>query len=305
MNYQASYLQLYKTGELQKRVIESEKLLLSCTLCPRNCKVNRINEEKGFCKSGLKPAISSFSVHNGEEPPISGINGSGTIFFTGCTMRCIFCQNYPISQLYNGKEYEIEDLADMMLKLQFKGCHNINFVTPTHFVPQIISSLLMAVKKGLTIPLVYNTSGYDNIAALKFLNGIIDIYLPDIKYADDKIALKYSIAKNYCESARFAVKEMYAQVGDLIIDEKNIAVHGLIIRHLVLPCNLSGSEEVLHFIANEISSKTYISLMSQYFPAHHAASDLLLHNRITSEEYEKVLKVMEEEKLTNGWIQPI
>lgn len=300
-----NYLNLFYSGELEKRASALNKILYSCTLCPRECKVNRMKEEKGYCKAGSKLKIASYNVHNGEEPPISGTNGSGTIFLTGCTMRCVFCQNFPISQLYNGNEYETKDLANMMLDLQSQGCHNINFVTPTHFVPQIVSALVLAAGDGFKIPLVYNTSGYDNVSTLKLLDGIIDIYLPDIKYTDDNIAFKYSNVKNYCESNIKAIYEMYRQVGNLVIDEKNIALHGLIIRHLVLPNRLSNSRDVLHFIAKNISSDIDLSIMSQYFPAHlaHVFSDI--NRKITKEEYEEVLEAMENEKLDNGWIQPL
>ncbi|MBI5417800.1 radical SAM protein [Candidatus Poribacteria bacterium] len=304
MSILPGYLNLYKTGILEKRAQELKNILLSCSLCPRECKVNRF-ENEGFCKSGIKPKISSYNIHNGEEPPISGINGSGTIFLTGCTLRCVFCQNYPISQLYNGQEYEEKDLADMMLDLQSKGCHNINFVTPTHFVPQIVSSLVIAVKKGFNIPIVYNTNGYDSLGTIKLLSGIVDIYLPDIKYWDDSIAFKLSYAKNYCESAKQAIYEMYCQIGNLILNKDGIGIRGLIIRHLVLPEGLSGSKEILHFIANNISRKTYISLMSQYFPAYHAGEISEIKRTITKTEYEEVLDIIRREKLNNGWIQPL
>ncbi|MBI5418084.1 radical SAM protein [Candidatus Poribacteria bacterium] len=305
MNLNPNYLNLFNTGELEKRASELDKILYSCTLCPRQCKVNRMKEEKGYCKAGSKLKIASYNVHNGEEPPISGTHGSGTIFLTGCTMRCVFCQNFPISQLYNGNEYEPKDMANMMLELQSQGCHNINFVTPTHFVPQIVSALVLAVKNGFKIPLVYNTSGYDNVSTLKLLDGIIDIYLPDIKYTNDFIAFKYSNVKNYCESNIKAIFEMHRQVSNLVMDENDIAIRGLIIRHLVLPNKLSNSCDVLHFIAKNISPNVHLSIMSQYFPAHHANDFSDINRRITDEEYEEVLEAMENEKLDNGWIQPL
>ncbi|MBI4649965.1 radical SAM protein [Candidatus Desantisbacteria bacterium] len=299
------YINLSKNGELEKRALELKKILKSCTLCPRECKINRVNSEKGFCNAGIKPKISSYNIHNGEEPPISGDRGSGTIFFTGCTMRCVYCQNFPISQLYNGIEYEENELADIMLELQKRGAHNINLVTPTHYIPQFASALILACKKGLKIPIVYNTSGYENVSILKLLSNIVDVYLPDIKYANENIAIKYSKSINYCDSVKKAVIEMHDQVGDLITDENGIAIRGLIIRHLVLPSNLAGSGEIMHFIAENISRNTYLSLMSQYFPAFHSHDFPELCNPVTKKEYEEIIKIVEDENMPNGWIQPI
>jgi putative pyruvate formate lyase activating enzyme len=284
-----SYLQLYESGELEERIKIFDEVLSFCKLCPHQCKVNRKENQKGFCRSGKEPIVSSYNAHFGEEPPISGLYGSGTIFFTNCTMRCIFCQNYPISQLSNGKEISIEQLADMMIYLQKRKCHNINFVTPTHFVPQILSALKIAIKKGFNLPLVYNTSGYEKVETLKLLEGIFDIYLPDMKYSNNEIAFKYSGIKNYWDYNKEAIKEMYRQVGDLKTDKMGIAIKGVIIRHLVLPYNLAGSKEILEFLKNEVSTNITIGIMSQYFPAYKAVEDPKLKYKITKEEYEKIV----------------
>ncbi|MFC1855766.1 radical SAM protein [Thermodesulfobacteriota bacterium] len=298
-----SYFQLYDSGELRKRVISLYKILLSCTLCPRKCGVNRIIGEQGFCKSGFLPKVASNNVHKGEEPPISGTNGSGTIFFSSCTLSCDFCQNFPISQLGTGKEVTVTDLADMMIRLQKKGCHNINFVTPTHFVPQIVHALLIATRKGFSLPVVYNASGYESLEVLKLLDGIVDIYLPDMKYDDDKNALKYSHVSGYKEINRIAIKEMHRQVGVLQTDENNIAVRGLIIRHLVLPDGLSGSKKILDYIKENLGNDTYISLMSQYFPAHRAVADQALSKKIGYEEYSEIVEYLEKLGFSSGWTQ--
>jgi len=296
---------LYESGELKNRVKKLYNMLKSCTLCPRACKTNRTKGEKGFCKSGLKPKVSSHNVHGGEEPPISGERGSGTIFLSSCTMRCIFCQNYPISQLGNGEVVTVGRMADMMLSLEKRGCHNINFVTPTHFVAQIVHAILIAVKKGFRLPIVYNTSGYESLEVLKLLDGIVDIYLPDMKYDDDKIALKYSGVSGYKEINRIALREMVRQVGTLVTDDNGIAKRGVIIRHLVLPGGLSGSVEILDFISGNFGVDTYISLMSQYFPAYKALDDSAICRRVEYEEYNKVVEHMEQLGFTCGWIQDI
>jgi len=284
-----TYLKLYESGELDRRIEILNKKLESCTICPRRCRVNRLEDNIGFCRSGKNPIVSSYNAHFGEEPPISGIYGSGTIFFTNCTLRCIYCQNYPISQLSNGKEHSVEELASMMLSLQRRKCHNINFVTPTHFVPQIVSALKIAIKNGFNIPLVYNTSGYESIETLKLLEGIIDIYLPDMKYSDNEMSLKYSGVSDYWEINKLAIKEMFRQVGDLKMDRDGIAYRGLIIRHLVLPYNIAGSKKILEFLKNEVSTTVTIGIMSQYFPAYKAVNDEKLKFKITKEEYDEVV----------------
>ncbi len=261
------------------------------------------NEKSGFCRSGLNPVISSVSPHHGEEPPISGTRGSGTIFFTNCSLKCVYCQNYPISQMGNGSERSIGELACQMVWLQEKGCHNLNLVTPTHFMPQILSALGIARERGFSLPIVYNTSGYESVEVLRLLDGIVDIYLPDMRYSDNAAALKYSVAPHYPEINRAGIKEMFRQVGNLVLDENGVAQRGLIIRHLVLPGGLSGTEDVMKFLAEEISKDVYLSLMSQYFPAYRAREFEEIHRRITSEEYEEAYQIMMKYGLENGWIQ--
>ncbi len=299
-----SYLKLFKTGELKRRIKSANKLLSNCSLCPRFCNVNRYTE-KGYCSSNIEPIISSYNPHFGEEPSITGIYGSGTIFFTNCTMKCIYCQNYPISQLKKGKKISIEELSDIMVSLQKKKCHNINFVTPTHFVPQILQALEIAVKKGLKIPLVYNTSGYESPITLKLLEDIIDIYLPDIKYANDTLAYKYSGVKNYVKFNQIAIKEMFRQTGFLQTDKSGIAKKGVIIRQLILPENIENSLNVLNFISREISNKISISLMAQYFPAYKALNDPKLNRKITKKEYDKVINYALKLKFENILIQEL
>jgi len=292
--------------ELQKRVEAAYRLLESCRVCPRECGVNRLKNDKlGFCRSGLNPVISSVSPHHGEEPPLSGTKGSGTIFLTNCNLRCAYCQNYPISQLGNGTERTPGELACQMIWLQEQGCHNLNLVTPTHFMPQILKALGVARERGFNLPVVYNTSGYESLEALRLLDGIVDIYLPDMRYSDDSVARTYSAAPHYPEINRAAVKEMFRQVGNLVLDEDGIATRGLIVRHLVLPNGLSGTREVMKFLAEEISKDVYISLMSQYFPAYKAHEFSKLSRRITSEEYEEAYHIMQKYGLENGWIQDI
>ncbi len=291
-------------AELQNRIEKAYQLLESCRVCPRECGVNRLKDDKiGFCRSGLNPVLSSVSPHHGEEPPLSGTRGSGTIFFTNCNLRCVYCQNYPISQLGNGIERTDGELACQMLWLQEQGCHNLNLVTPTHFVPQILKALGLARERGFTLPIVYNTSGYDSVETLRLLDGIVDIYLPDMRYSDEAVARKYSIAPHYPEINRAAVKEMYRQVGNLVLDDEGIAKRGLIIRHLVLPGALSGTEGVMKFLSEEISKNVYISLMSQYFPAYKANEIKELSRRITAKEYEEARGIMEKYGLENGWMQ--
>ena len=297
-----SYLNLSE-NEFQKRINQAYKFLESCKLCPHCCKVNRIAGQKGICRSTAELKISSFNAHFGEEPPISGVYGSGTIFFTNCTLRCIYCQNYPISQLSNGNTISVSDLSSIMLTLQKQRCHNINLVTPTHFVPQILKAVAQARTSGLKIPLVYNTSGYESSETLKLLDGIIDIYLPDAKYAEDDVAEKYSKAEKYSLVNKDALREMYRQVGNLRMSKSGIAVSGLIIRHLVLPQNLSGTDKILTWVAENISKKTYISLMAQYFPAFQASEYPALSSRISKDEYKRARKYFDNSGLVNGWFQ--
>ena len=302
MKQYPSYLALTE-ADFRDRMEKGYQQLQSCRLCPHACDVNRSSGQKGFCRSTSQLQVSSYNAHFGEEPPISGIHGSGTIFFTHCTLRCVYCQNYPISQLGNGNPISVSDLSRIMLDLQKQGCHNLNLVTPTHFVPQIIEALHSARSRGLRIPLVYNTSGYDAVETLQLLDGIIDIYLPDSKYADCEIAEKYSRAENYFPVMKKALQEMHRQVGDLTLDQDGLALSGLLVRHLVLPHHLAGTEKVLPWIAETISRHTYISLMAQYFPAFHASEYSELSRRISRQEYRKARDILEGCGLANGWIQ--
>jgi putative pyruvate formate lyase activating enzyme len=286
-----SYRELYRSGELDKRIEKFYKTLESCSLCPRKCGVNRLNDEKGYCRAGKFPRVSSFVPHFGEEPPLVGRFGSGTIFFTNCNLSCQFCQNYEISQLGMGEEISTYELADEMLSLQGSRCHNINLVTPTHFVPQIISALKIAIANGLTLPLVYNCGGYESVETLYLLYGIIDIYMPDAKYEVEKEAKKYSNAPCYPQIMKEALKEMHRQVGDLKIDESGIAQRGLLVRHLVLPHNLAGTAEVIRFIAEDISKDTYVNIMDQYRPCYRAPDFPLLSRRITREEHASAIEL--------------
>ncbi len=253
MNIKPRFIELYRTGELKKRAREAGDLLASCTLCPRNCGVNRLQGQLGFCRSGFLPTVSSYNAHHGEEPPISGTRGSGTIFFSHCNLSCCYCQNWPISQLGQGQEVTVERLAGMMMELQQRGCHNINFVTPSHMTAQILMALEIAVPQGFNLPLVYNTSGYDSLDSLKLLEGVIDIYLPDIRYTDPRAAERYSGAGDYPAVNQAALKEMWRQVGELQLDDQGIAFRGMLVRHLVLPNGLSQTKEALKFLAGEIS----------------------------------------------------
>ncbi|OHC03356.1 MAG: radical SAM protein, partial [Planctomycetes bacterium RIFCSPHIGHO2_12_39_6] len=257
--FQPGYIKLYKSGELKKRVEKTVNLLKQCQICPRRCKVNRLENEKGICKVGRLPMVSSYNPHFGEESPLVGTQGSGTIFLTSCNLGCIFCQNYDISHLGEGYEISIERFAKMMIELQNIGCHNINFVTPTHVVPQILEALPIAVEMGLKIPLVYNTGGYDIIETLMIIEGIFDIYMPDFKFTDSDIANRFCKARDYPEVAMKAIKEMHRQVGDLVMNNHGIAERGLIVRHLIMPNELPGTRKVMHFLANEISNNTYVN----------------------------------------------
>lgn len=285
-----SYLNLSKT-KFKERVRNAHEILKECILCPRDCRVNRLEGEKGVCRTGSKPFVSSYNPHFGEERPLVGRHGSGTIFMTNCNLLCIFCQNYTISHIGEGEEISLDGLSDIMPYLQKLGCHNINFVTPTHQVSQILGALEIAIEKGLRIPLVYNSGGYESVETLKILDGIIDIYMPDFKYSDPEPALKYSKAKNYPEVAKAAIKEMHRQVGDLIIDESGIALRGLLVRHLVLPEGLAGTREIVRFLAEEISVNTYLNVMDQYHPCYRAFENPPLNRRITGKEFSEAVKI--------------
>ncbi|HAG51791.1 MAG TPA: radical SAM protein [Deltaproteobacteria bacterium] len=295
--FQPSYIKLYETGELHKRIELLNKILEDCCLCPRNCRVNRFKGEKGVCRVGALPMVSSFHAHFGEERPLVGYYGSGTIFLTYCNLKCLFCQNYDISHLGEGREISREELGSMMISLMRQGCHNINFVTPTHQAAQIVSSLPSAIENGLDIPLVYNCGGYESVETIKLLDGIIDIYMPDFKYGNNESAKKLSAAPDYVEVAKGAVKEMHRQVGDLKIDKRGIAQRGLLIRHLVLPSSLAGTREVMRFVAKEISRNTYVNIMGQYRPCYKAFEHPPMNRRITSEEFEEAVRIAREEGL--------
>lgn len=292
------YLKLHENGILEERAKEAINRLESCELCPRRCRVNRIGGEKGSCKVGRDALVASFGAHFGEERPLVGRAGSGTIFFSSCNMRCIFCQNYDISHLRDGNEASAEELASVMLKLQGYGCHNINFVSPSHMVAQILEALVIATENGLKVPLVYNTGGYDSLDALKLLDGVVDIYMPDIKYMDASTAERLSGVKNYPEVVKDAVREMHGQVGDLVIDERGIAKRGLLVRHLVLPGDLAGTGEVMRFLAEEVSKNTYVNIMDQYYPCYKAFDNPPLNRRTTRGEFESAVEMAEEAGLT-------
>lgn len=286
-----SYLNLTES-QWKERIERALSLLESCEVCPHRCGVNRLKGELGFCKTGKNAIVDSYFPHRGEEKPIRGYRGSGTVFFSYCNMRCVYCQNYQISQLGEGREVSPEELAEIFLELQAVGCHNLNLVTPSHVVPQILSALYLAVKKGFRLPIVYNTSSFDSLESLRLLEGIVDIYLADLKYADREIARRYSKVKNYPEVAMAAIREMHRQVGDLILDEKGIAVRGLLVRHLVLPNGLAGTEKVAEFLAS-LSKNMAVNVMDQYYPSYMAWKYPELNRRITQREYNQALSFME------------
>lgn len=285
------YLNKLKEGRLKGIALELMDLLKDCTVCPHRCHVNRQKGEKGFCQAGFEVEIGGYGPHFGEEPPLVGRGGSGTIFFSHCNLACVFCQNYEISRGWQGEKVSLEKLARIMLALQERGCHNINLVTPSHYVPQIIAALAIAAEQGLRLPLVYNCGGYEETETLRAIEGIIDIYMPDFKYADAEVGRRLSKAPDYPKIAKEALEEMHRQVGDLELDEEGIARKGLIIRHLVLPGGLAGTKEVLEFIAREISPYSYINIMSQYYPAGEAHRYPPLTRRITMEEYREALRL--------------
>jgi len=301
-----SYIDLWASGELLHRAQRAQETLRHCQLCPRACGVDRLNAETGYCAAGAEPVVASWASHPWEEPPISGTQGSGTIFFTHCTARCLFCQNYPISQLGVGRQVSNERLAEMMLELQSRECHNVNLVTATHFVPQILAALTLAVAQGLRLPLVYNSSGYETVETLRLLDGVVDIYLPDAKYADEATARRLSGFRGYVKANRAALLEMHRQVGDdLLLDERGIAFRGLIIRHMILPQGLAGTSKVLEWIASELSPWVHVSLMSQYFPAHKAVGHPILGRKISSAEYLDALESFDALGLERGWRQEL
>lgn len=309
--FEPSYLKLFHSGELSYRSDKLEAMLADCDICPKDCRVNRQSNEIAACYSGNEPVVSSYCVHHGEEPGLAGTkefsneNGIGNIFFGNCNLRCVYCQNYEISQNHKiEKKNEVtrERLAGMMIELQNKNVNAIGFVSPTHFVPQIVSAVKIAAENGLNLPLVYNTNSYDSAEVLKLLDGIIDIYLPDLKYSEDEYGYRYSKIKNYVQHSQAAISEMYRQVGSDLITENGLIKRGLIVRHLILPNDISGSYDTLKFIS-ELDNRISISLMSQYYPVHKALTTDLLSRNIRQREYEKVIEWMDEFKLENGYLQ--
>ncbi|MBI5839487.1 MAG: 4Fe-4S cluster-binding domain-containing protein [Chloroflexi bacterium] len=295
--FDPAYLSLSHSGELARRAEQAREHLAKCDLCAWECKVDRLAGKTGVCKTGKKAKVNSFGPHPGEEDPLRGWSGSGTIFFTRCNLLCQFCQNHEISQTEAGKEVTTEELAHIMLELQASGCHNINFVSPSHVVAQILAGLVIAAKDGLHIPLVYNTGGYDSLPALGLLDGVIDIYMPDMKYAHPLTALKYSKARDYPKCNQIAVEEMHRQVGDLQVDEHGIATRGLLVRHLILPNGLAGTKEIVRFLAGKISRDTYLNLMDQYRPCYNARLFPQLNRPITTREYEEAVQLAHAEGL--------
>lgn len=293
--FEPAYLKLLHSGELAERVRVAYQHLQACDLCARHCRVNRcVSIQGAVCRTGERAIVASFHPHYGEEAPLVGRGGSGTIFFAWCNLRCVFCQNWQISQLGEGRAVEPAQIAEMMLRLQAMGCHNINLVSPSHVVAQILAAILIAAQAGLHLPIVYNTGGYDSLEALALLDGVIDIYMPDVKYADAEIARKYSKVRDYPMINRAAVREMHRQVGDLQIDERGIATRGLLVRHLVLPDDLAGTYDTLYWLSSEISPNTYVNVMDQYRPCYQAGKFPELNRRITREEFERALRWADE-----------
>jgi putative pyruvate formate lyase activating enzyme len=306
----AKFLTLYRENKLEERVERLEALLRSCTVCPKDCGNDRTRDEIAACYSGRLPIVSSYTAHFGEEPCLSGTHGAGNIFFGNCNLRCVYCQNYQISQTWREqKKYEIthERLAEMMLDLQGRGCHNIGFVSPTHFAPQMARAILIAAEQGLRLPIVYNTNAYDSVEVLRLLDGIVDIYLPDLKYADSDAGFQYSKVRDYKEHARAAIKEMHRQMGDTPqFGDDGLLKRGLMIRLLVLPNDIAGIEDNLRWIRDELSPKTAISLMAQYYATNKAATDdryILLSRRISEGEWFEAVSLLEDIGMEEGFMQ--
>jgi putative pyruvate formate lyase activating enzyme len=306
----ASYLALLATGELGRRVEALERLLESCTVCPLDCGNNRLAGELARCFSGRLPVVSSYTPHFGEEPALSGTRGAGNVFFGNCNLRCVYCQNYQISQTHKAQlknEVTHERLAAMLLELQERGCHNINFVSPTHFAPQLARAVLLAAERGLRLPIVYNTNAYDSLEVLRLLEGVVDVYLPDLKYADSADGYAYSKVRGYAEHARAALREMHRQTGDrLVFDEHGLLRRGLVVRLLVLPNDLAGVRDSLRWIRDELGPRVAVSLMAQYYATNKAATDeryTLLSRRITETEWWRAVSLLEELGMEEGWMQ--
>lgn len=285
----AAYLEAYQTGRLAENIRRGRRWLKRCTLCPRMCRVDRLAGEKGYCRTPRAAAVASYGPHFGEEKPLVGRKGSGTIFFSNCNLFCLFCQNFDISHGGEGTPVSAEQLAAMMVQLQEQGCHNINFVTPTHVIVQVLEALPLAVEMGLHVPLVYNCGGYERVSALRLLDGVVDIYMPDFKFWEPEVAGELCAARDYPERARLALREMYRQAGDLHMDPSGVAERGLLVRHLVMPGGLAGTPAVMEFLAAEISRNTYVNVMDQYHPCGEVLSRPHLARRITAREFEEAL----------------
>lgn len=305
MTFIPSYKKISKE-EFEKHLIQAEEILKNCTSCPRNCLADRTNGELGTCQSGDQPIVSSYTPHFGEEPVLSGTNGAGNIFFGNCNLRCDYCQNFEISQspaVEKLNEVSVERLAEIMLELQHKNCHNIGLVSPTHFAVPILKAIMIASERGLSIPIIYNSNGYESVEVLKLYKDVVDIYLPDFKYGNNDYGRRYSKAPDYFDKAKLAVKEMYQQVGSELVYENEVVVRGLIIRHLVLPNGLAESEEIFKFISRELDPKIYISVMAQYYPTNRAEKNILLNRTIRHSEFTRVRELLDKYELKNGWIQ--
>lgn len=299
--YTPKYIRLYEEMQLDERIRLAYERMKECDLCPRRCRINRLEGERGFCRSGNEPVVASFTSHFGEEAELVGRRGSGTIFLTNCNLRCSFCQNYDISHLGCGDVTSTEELGRMMLYLQNIGCHNINLVTPTHFVPQILAAIKEAAANGLALPLVYNCGGYESLETLRLLDGVIDIYMPDAKFWESSISKRFCNAPDYPEVMKEALREMHRQVGDLAITDEGLAISGMLIRHLVLPEALAGTSGLMHFIAQELSKDTYVNIMAQYRPLYKAVNDPLINRPISEEEYEEAIEIARAEGLHRGF----
>ena len=289
-DFEPAYIKLFHSGELFRRSRQALRSLANCKVCPRDCAVDRLNDELAICKTGRKAIVGSYAPHYGEEDCLRGTSGSGTIFFSLCNLKCVFCQNWDISQDGEGIEVSSEDLAAMMLDLQIRGCHNINFVTPEHVVPQILEALPLAVQMGLRLPLVYNTGAYDSMESMQMMEGIVDIYMPDFKYWSNERSQKYLKVKDYPEAARAVIKEMHRQVGDLVLDENGLAKRGVLLRHLVMPDGLEDTENIMEFLVKEISTDTYVNIMDQYFPS----------GKVSEKKYHEINRCPQSQELTTA-----
>jgi putative pyruvate formate lyase activating enzyme len=296
-SFEPAYLETYASGRLEEKVEEALEELRCCRVCPRDCDVDRLNDERAVCKTGRHAQVASAFAHFGEEDCLRGWNGSGTIFFSYCNLRCVFCQNFDISWQGNGREMDATEIASHMLSLQTRGCHNINFVTPEHVAPQVLEAVYEAVQRGLRLPIVYNTSAYDSLRSIELLADVVDIYMPDFKFWDPATARRLVLAENYADHAQEAIRAMHRQVGDLVVDEDGLALRGLLVRHLVMPNALAGTREIMHFLADELSRDTYVNIMDQYSPAGQVVERPLQYSdigrRVSSEEVGEAVRIAE------------